>query len=234
MSCLAHKPSAAKHVIPGAVSRYDDFNGIHSKQTPDIHWVGHFAHWHRLMLAEYETVLRTECGYNGAQPYWDWLKDAESDKPMEQWPIFDPATGFGGNGPYIELTPEQNLLGIEGRTGGGCVSNGPFTSDKFSLALGPGTDYNVTNAHCLTRDFAPPVVKDNLVRWVWDEVLTQPDYGHFARRLEALPSWDMKNVHGGGHFGVGGVLGSMGDAYNSPGDPVFVSLSSPGTHMRGC
>jgi tyrosinase len=26
---------------------------------------------------------------------------------------------------------------------------------------------------------------------------------------------------GGGHFGVGGVLGTIGDAYNSPGDPLF-------------
>jgi tyrosinase len=80
---------------------------------------------------------------------------------------------------------------------GGCVLDGPFTEDRFTLNLGPTKDYSVSNPHCLTRDFAPSIVETNLVRWVWDEVLAQPDFGSFARRLEAIPSWDMKNVHGG-------------------------------------
>jgi hypothetical protein len=37
---------------------------------------------------------------------------------MTEWEIFDSTTGFGGNGPFIEVTPEQNYLGIEDRTGG--------------------------------------------------------------------------------------------------------------------
>jgi tyrosinase len=130
---------------------------------------------------------------------------------MTEWEIFDPVTGFGGDGPFIEIKPEQNPLGIEYRTGGGCVKDGPFTEDKFKLNLGPTSDYSITNPHCLTRDFAPDIARTNLIRKVWDEVLAQPDYGSFARRLEGIPSWDMKNVHGGGHFGVGGVLGTIGD-----------------------
>lgn len=55
--CLHKKPAKAKSLAAGAVSRFDDFQGIHSKQTPSIHWVGHFAHWHRLMVAEYEEVI---------------------------------------------------------------------------------------------------------------------------------------------------------------------------------
>ncbi|KAF8053885.1 hypothetical protein FPV67DRAFT_1443039 [Lyophyllum atratum] len=221
VQCLGAKPAITTSIIQGAQSRYDDFQGVHSRQTDNIHWVGHFAPWHRLMLAYYEKALREECGYSGAQPYWDWLIDTESGLNMTEWPIFDAETGFGGNGPFIEVTAEQNWLGIQGRSGGGCVQDGPFTLDKFSISLGPTIDFSISNPHCITRDFAPPVVEENLVRWVWDEVLATPNYGAFARRLEAIPGWDMKNVHGGGHFGVGGVLGTIGDAYNSPGDPIF-------------
>lgn len=54
-----------------------------------------------------------------------------------------------------------------------------------------------------------------------DYVLSQPDCTSFARALEGIPSFSDPNIHGGGHFGVGGALGQMGNAYNSPGDPLF-------------
>lgn len=49
-------------------NRFDDFHAVHNSQTPDIHFVGHFALWHRYMLAKYERTLRNVCGYKGAQP----------------------------------------------------------------------------------------------------------------------------------------------------------------------
>lgn len=49
------------------------------------------------------------------------------------------------------------------------------------------------------------------------EVLAQKDYTAFAKRVENVPSFDEPNVHGSGHFGVGGVLGTIGNAANSPG-----------------
>lgn len=48
-------------------------------------------------------------------------------------------------------------------------------------------------------------------------VMSQPDYTSFAFAIENVPSFDQPNIHGSGHFGVGGVLGTIGDAYNSPG-----------------
>jgi tyrosinase len=51
--------------------------------------------------------------------------------------------------------------------------------------------------------------------------LSQPDFGWFARIVEGGPDYDLSGVHGGGHYGVGGSLGQMGDLYNSPADPIF-------------
>ena len=54
-----------------------------------------------------------------------------------------------------------------------------------------------------------------------DVVMAQPDYTAFAKQIENEPVFSIPNIHGSGHFGVGGVLGTIGDAYNSPGDPLF-------------
>ncbi|KAF3935704.1 Tyrosinase [Dactylella cylindrospora] len=214
VQCLTKKKSISG--IPGAQNIFDDFQGTHSEQTPAIHWVGHFVLWHRYFLATYEIYLRKLCGYTGAQPYWDWEYDNASRLDMAKWSIFNPTTGFGGNGPYQD---GDNPFGIPDRSGGGCVPDGPFAYPKFTVNMGPGesTGYN---PHCLTRDFSRPIMKwgnQSNINWVWDT----PDYGHFTRRLENLPDFTIPNIHGSGHFGVGGALGTIGDAYNSPGDPLF-------------
>lgn len=218
--CLTKKPSKAHCTIKGAKSRYDDFQGIHSAQTDFIHWVGHFLPWHRYHLATFEKALREECEYKYGLPYWDWTIDTKSGKRMDDWPVFDAATGLGGNGPFIPLTKKENPFGLI-RTGGGCVRDGPFTWPNFVLNLGPTKDTSKTNPHCLTRDFAPTLAAFNLLESVVDETMSQPDFGSFTRRVESVPSFTVPTIHGGGHFSVGGVLGSISNAYNSPADPIF-------------
>ncbi|CCX12663.1 hypothetical protein FPQ18DRAFT_87268 [Pyronema domesticum] len=219
--CLANKPAKYRKHIPGATSRYDEFHGVHVQQGGEIHFVGHFIIWHRYFLLAYEKALREECGWKQGLPYWDWIADVASGDKMDDWEIFDSEYGFGGNGPWMEIPEGQEVFPVPGRTGGGCVPDGPFTTKNFHVGLGPGANASVSNPHCLRRDFSPEIVEYNLVQETWDEVVGQSDYGRFAKRLEAEPSWGMKNIHGGGHFGVGGSLGDMGDAYNSPGDPLF-------------
>ncbi|KAL2840821.1 hypothetical protein BJX68DRAFT_278882 [Aspergillus pseudodeflectus] len=118
--------------LDGAVNRVDDFQAAHSDQTPSIHWVGHFALWHRYFVASYEKALGEECGYAGAQPYWNWSLDASTDIEstaiediLFESDIFDACHGFGGNGAYTS----------------------PFTADKFQLRHAGGG--------CLKRDFIP-------------------------------------------------------------------------------
>lgn len=66
--------------------------------NPLIHFTGLFLPWHRAYLNDFENALRTECGYKGAHPYWDWRLDASADFPKAT--IFDdsPTSGFGGWG----------------------------------------------------------------------------------------------------------------------------------------
>lgn len=127
--------------------------------------------------------------------------------------IFDPNTGFGGNGPFVQATPEQNPLNITGSTGGGCVEDGPFVPSQFML--------NFPEPGCLRRDFIPWIMNTFSDPALVQKALDQPDYTSFARQLEGTPSFADRNIHGGGHFGVGGVLGNMGNAANSPSDPIF-------------
>lgn len=114
---MANKAKDPKSSVPSAITRFDEFTGIHNSQTDYVHTVGHFILWHRYFLGAFEDALEKECGYAKGIPYWDWLIDSESNLPMDQWPIFDPKTGFGGEGVW-NLTEaekaEQTLHPITG------------------------------------------------------------------------------------------------------------------------
>lgn len=71
--CLQQHPAITKEQFANnsdlnPINRYDDFHAVHNLQTPNIHFVGHFASWHRYMMQEYERTLRDVCGYKGSQP----------------------------------------------------------------------------------------------------------------------------------------------------------------------
>ena len=117
---------------------------------------------------------------------------------------------FGGNGDPVVPTPAQNPLNLTGGTGGGCVRDGAFTPDRFVVNYGP-------DPGCLKRDFVPWIFNSFADPKLVQELLDQPDYTSFARTIEKVPTFDTPNIHGSGHFGVGGVLGTMGNAENSPG-----------------
>lgn len=87
--------------------------------------------------------------------------------------------------------------------------DGPFTYPNFKV--------NVLLAGCLKRDFTPWIMNHFARQDLVEYVLSQPDYTSFVFAIKNVPSFDQLNIHGSGHFGVGGVLGTIGDAYNSPG-----------------
>ena len=109
--CLATKPSKLGH----NTTLYDDFTYVHATKTPDIHNVGSFLPWHRYFIQLYENELRA-CNYTGYAMYWDWETAANTLTDVTTDLIFNPTTGFGGNGKVTAQAREQ------------CVQNGPFVN----------------------------------------------------------------------------------------------------------
>jgi tyrosinase len=100
---------------------------------------------HRMFLQEYETALRSECGYTGFQPYWDWTIDANANNVVNS-PIWDPVTGFGGNG---QLTG-NTTTGFQH-----CVTDGPFAGSVLTVGQTYPNFFAAGNIpHCLTRQFS--------------------------------------------------------------------------------
>jgi tyrosinase len=215
VNCILAKPSITpKFNGSGVISRYDDLVYTHIQQTFSIHYVGHFLAWHRYFTATYEHMLRSECCYRGAQPYWDWtldvvpadtLNSTDSDTKWPASPVFDGDTGFGGNGPFVAVDP-SNPFAVPGRTGGGCVSDGPWAGKQDLVHLGPQSAV-AYNPQCLKRDLSPAFAARYLNLNQTRLTLTQPDFGWFDRVVEGGPSFDTSGVHGGGHYSVGGTLG---------------------------
>jgi tyrosinase len=78
-----------------AQNRWDEIAYTHVVQSHVIHNVGAFLPWHRLFMRAHEYLLQTECGYNGAQPYWDETLDVDD---LASSVVFDSDYGFGSEG----------------------------------------------------------------------------------------------------------------------------------------
>lgn len=180
---------------------------------------GIFYPWHRLFLYSYEKDLQS-CGYIGALPYWDWTLDALSDEAFFNSPIFDPETGFGGNGEWVpgnyshpagDLVPTSGGLDFADRTGGGCIPNGPFKNASNHIGPNDNVEYN---AHCIRRDFTPSYFLGYSAMANVTAGMALPDFNTFDRITETT-------FHGGGHLGVGGLYGTLTDGYASRESPVL-------------
>ncbi|TVY65645.1 Tyrosinase-like protein orsC [Lachnellula suecica] len=225
VKCLIAAPSKLpKGKFPGAVTRYEDFVVTHMQQTPNIHGTGNFLSWHRYFTWSYEQVLRTECGYNGTQPYWDWGRWASNP---ETSPIFDGSdTSMSGNGQKIShqataVGPAQN--------GGGCVLTGPFANMTVRLGpvspqadpappRNPQSDGYGLNTRCLRRDLGPYLTTRYTTTSIIASLITaSKDIGTLQNNMQSGTG-----VHGSAHFTIGSDPG--GDFYTSPNDPAFYLL----------
>ncbi|CAG9983394.1 unnamed protein product [Clonostachys byssicola] len=120
--CLMN--STAKAGIDGALNRWDELDWAHITQSNVIHNVGAFLPWHRYFVRVHEYLLQSECGYEGGQPYWNETIDMDDLAGSE---IFDPDTGFGGEG-------------------GDCVTDGPFVNLTLHMSSNSTSD-----SYCLSR-----------------------------------------------------------------------------------
>jgi tyrosinase len=110
-------------------------------------------------------------------------------------PIFDPVSGFGGNGKKIARAGESPYP-ITG-SGGGCLTDGPFAN--HSLHIGPYGEMVASNARCLRRDFSPRHVEVSASKEVLSRVLKANTYARFSASLS-------NDLHAVGHGSVGGEV----------------------------
>ncbi|KAI0432184.1 hypothetical protein F5Y09DRAFT_329878 [Xylaria sp. FL1042] len=187
VSCLARTPSVLRE--NGTI--YDDFPYVHNQFAHLTHGKAAFLSWHRRFIAIYEKYLQEKCGYRGALPYWDWTLDWEDPSSS---PIFDPMTGFGGDG---------DPQGAETVGGGRCVLDGPF-SDLRPLYYG-GRE----NPHCFSRGFSDFHGRNASPAMI-QQIMASDDYTTFYLAVENGP-------HNVAPLGIKGDF----DSFTAPYDPIF-------------
>ena len=130
---------------------------------------------------------------------------------FRQSPVFDPVTGFGGDGvpgTYTVPKDDADTSKIDPESFVGCVEDGPFSS--YTIRLGPG---KLVTDHCLVRGinttltqyFTPSAVAD---------ATSLSNFEQFRIELEGMPFTPTHKMHDSVHVGVGG---EMSNFYSSPG-----------------
>lgn len=176
--CLQGRPSTGRY--PGSRSKYEDLVALHQKLTPNVHGNAKFLLWHRYFLWTFESLLRNECGFNRALP---WFDETRYSGRFSQSNIF--------SGDYM-----GNLANVNG----GCVPNGAFAN--VPINIGPGT--TVGRPHCLQRNGNAQLTANTNKAWVdaCHNTNVYPTYKDMAACSEGGP-------HAYGHNGIGGVMADV-------------------------
>ncbi|KAJ6031582.1 tyrosinase central domain protein [Penicillium herquei] len=199
VTCLQNLPSQLDNTqYPGAKNRYADFVATHINYTFIIHLDAIFLPWHRGNVWLYESALRDECGYKGAQSYWDWpayVKDG-----LENSTIFDgPFSNYTTTFPYF--ANDIILDNIE--------NNGSGTIPSWSFDYTP---------NCFQRAMDDDSLRLNNNYSDIEQLLSQPTIEDFQNILSTPEGDAHYGPHGGGHVAMGG---DGADLFTSPTDPVF-------------
>ncbi|KAL2210125.1 Di-copper centre-containing protein [Sarocladium strictum] len=231
--CLFDLSSVSRDFAAGARTRHDDFVATHINQTRQIHQTGNFLTWHRYFVWTYEQTLRNECGYKGAQPYWNWVENADD---LTKSPVFDGSeTSLGSDGEYFEHNgvvagAPGRQLSLPSGNGGGCLKAGPFSD--ITINLGPvvpgmqgyepiSSDPYAHNPRCLRRDLTSYATSN----WMTSPNLLNITIGAasstiqlFQDELQGRFADGFLGMHSSGHFAAGG---DASDFFTSTNDPSF-------------
>ncbi|EKD14960.1 uncharacterized protein L3040_003842 [Drepanopeziza brunnea f. sp. 'multigermtubi'] len=183
--CLMNRPPSGN--FPPAANRYEDLVRLHQINTPRVHGNAIFLLWHRYYVWTFEQVLRAECGFNRAFPWWDETLDAGR---------FAQSTLF--TQPYF-----GNLLPAQANGQGWCINSGAFGG--ITLNVGPGQS---NRAHCLTRALNEQLTAQVSKAYV-DLCNSRATYVEMASCAEGGP-------HAYGHNGIGAVMSDVAAAPNDP------------------
>jgi tyrosinase len=144
--------------------------------------------------------------------FLEWLTRILFTFSIHGSPVFDPITGFGGNGSpgTYSLPPDTDVTSnrIDPDAFIGCIQDGPFKD--YTLRFGPG---QLVTDHCITRN-----IRDDSAQFLDSKAMASatrlPTYEEFRIELEGLPITATHKMHDGGHYGIGG---EMSNFYSSPG-----------------
>ncbi|KAI0514703.1 hypothetical protein F5B22DRAFT_228073 [Xylaria bambusicola] len=186
IKCLQSKPSGGSQYT-GSQSRYEDLVSVHRGMTANIHQTAMFLVWHRYFVWVFEQMLRDECAFDRAMPWWDETKHAgafaQSDVFSDAWFGHLPAKTSDGQGT--------------------CIESGEFAGT--TLHVGPGTG---NSDHCLSRavDESQTAQCNNDFT---NSCLAMGSYDEFRDCFELGP-------HGYGHNGVGAVMAEVSASVGDP------------------
>ncbi|KAJ0280285.1 hypothetical protein COL940_004403 [Colletotrichum noveboracense] len=186
LATAASLPASNSSLTRGAVKEFPECTSLHERKSWNAMTdVEKKAYIDAELLRVHEVYLQIECGYEGGQPYWNELEDAEAGF-LNQSTVFDAETGFGSfkNG--------EN----------GCVADGPFVNLTMHL------NQMSNNANfCLTRDLDQDSFYQANSTYV-NECMAIDTY------VDSWNCWGTA-PHLAGHMGVGGtmldVVSSPGD-----------------------
>ncbi|KAI1459692.1 Di-copper centre-containing protein [Annulohypoxylon moriforme] len=178
IKCLMGKPSSGN--FQGAKNRYEDIVSVHQQLTPLIHQRAVFLVWHRYYVSVFESLMREECGFDRAFPWWDETLDAGK---FAQSDIF--------TDPYFGPLPAKTSDGQ-----GTCISSGTFGGT--TLHIGPGSGFT---DHCLARAVDESLTGTVTASFVSD-CNSRTSYDDMRGCQELGP-------HAYGHNGVGAVMAEV-------------------------
>ncbi|KAK7757501.1 hypothetical protein SLS62_000516 [Diatrype stigma] len=185
VKCLMDAP-AKGGFSTAATNRYEELVSVHQQMTNSIHMNGLFLPWHRYYVWVFMRLLREECGYTAAFPWWDEVKDGGH---FAQSPLFTSAY-FGS------LPGSTNGQGT-------CITDGAFGGR--TLHIGPGTS---NSAHCLARA-VDEAQTANVNQNFMDTCNGRATYSDMESCSEMGP-------HAYGHNGIGAVMAEVSASPGDP------------------
>lgn len=181
IQCLIKKPASGK--FDASKNRYEDFVRLHQSYAPNIHsqsinvQTHKFLLWHRYFVWAFEQVLRDECGFNRAMPWWDEKKWAGK---FAQSTLF--TTQYFGT-----LPGPSNGRGV-------CINDGAFAGLQSNL----GPAQTINNPHCVQRAVNEGTTAQTGID-SYNTCLARTSYPDFHSCVEFT-------FHAQGHNGIGATM----------------------------
>ncbi|KAG9083366.1 hypothetical protein FRC06_004564 [Ceratobasidium sp. 370] len=203
-------PSGATPNLPPmntSASRFDDFVYAHMDSNVKDHFTAIFFPWHRWYLYTFENALRTQCGYKGTLPFWDWSKDTAH---IPSSPIFNSSKTyglgtFGTNATEYSVTDGAFRNAIRAYPTPHLVKRKfdlyPFRKQVFPFEF---LDSNMRATDAFTPSAVKAVVDGS-----------KGNFTDFAYKMDGVRA---QGMHNAAHLMMGG---DMSNPLVSPNDPLF-------------